>query len=636
MSKLLEARHLNVNFDTLLGTKQVLKDINIGMAYNEILAIVGESGSGKSVFSKSIMGLLGERADVHGSIWLHKGTADDTAIENNGLDLVSLKQAELEEIRGDQISMIFQDPMTSLNPVMTVGKQIAEAICIHQNKTMKDSLEEAGRLLDLVRVPSGRKILSVYPHQLSGGMRQRVMIAMALACKPKLLIADEPTTALDVTIQAQILGLIKELQKELNMAVIFITHDMGVVYEIADRVAVMYKGELVETGTLEQIFTSPQHAYTRALLAAAPKLGEMSGTDLPRSFPVLTMEEELAGKGGNVAQIDGHQVDYSQKPILTASNLQVIFPRRHNFFGQVTHQIHAVANVSFDLYHGETLGIVGESGSGKSTIGNAILGLLPEATGDVHYGGINLLEPTPEQRELIRKDISFIFQDPLASLNPRMTIGAAVEEPLIIHCPEMTSAEREIRAKELLQQVGIAPELYRHYPHEFSGGMLQRVNIARALTTNPKIIVADESVSALDVSVQATVLNLMMELQRDLGVSFIFISHDMAVIERVCHRVLVMTKGQLVEVGHRRAIFENTQHSYTRKLLAAIPQIDFSTRRQKTFELITDEVPDPVFPVGDSPAPKEMIDVSPGHKVAMERYTRDVINVSSQSMREAV
>ena len=276
----------------------MLKDINIGMAYNEILAIVGESGSGKSVFSKSIMGLLGERADVHGSIWLHKGTADDAAIESNGLNLVSLKQTELEEIRGDQISMIFQDPMTSLNPVMTVGKQIAEAICIHQNKTMKDALEEAGKLLDLVRVPSGRKILSVYPHQLSGGMRQRVMIAMALACKPKLLIADEPTTALDVTIQAQILGLIKELQKELNMAVIFITHDMGVVYEIADRVAVMYKGELVETGTLEQIFTSPKHAYTQALLAAAPKLGEMNGTDLPRSFPVLTMEEELSAGSG--------------------------------------------------------------------------------------------------------------------------------------------------------------------------------------------------------------------------------------------------------------------------------------------------------------------------------------------------
>ncbi|ELU00367.1 hypothetical protein CAPTEDRAFT_50663, partial [Capitella teleta] len=315
-------------------------------------------------------------------------------IEHNGLDLVSLRQAELEEIRGDQVSMIFQDPMTSLNPVMTVGKQIAEAICIHQNKTMRDSLEEAGRLLDLVRVPSGRKILSVYPHQLSGGMRQRVMIAMALACKPKLLIADEPTTALDVTIQAQILGLIKDLQKELNMAVIFITHDMGVVYEIADRVAVMYKGELVETGTLEQIFISPQHAYTRALLAAAPKLGEMNGTDLPRSFP----------------------------PVLSAKNLQVIFPRRHNFFGQVTHQIHAVADVSFDLYHGETLGIVGESGSGKSTIGNAILGLLPEATGDVHYGDINLLNPTLEQRGVIRKDISFIFQDPLASLNPRMTI----------------------------------------------------------------------------------------------------------------------------------------------------------------------------------------------------------------------
>nr|WP_155135033.1 ABC transporter ATP-binding protein [Pseudovibrio flavus] len=615
---MLEARNLNVRFNTMFGVKHVLKDINIGMAHNEILAIVGESGSGKSVFSKSIMGLLGERGTTDGSIWLHKGKTSKSGESTGSIDLAGMKQTELEEIRGDQISMIFQDPMTSLNPVMTVGKQIAEAIRIHQNKSMKESLEEAGRLLDLVRVPSGRKILGVYPHQLSGGMRQRVMIAMALACKPKLLIADEPTTALDVTIQAQILALIKELQKELDMGVIFITHDMGVVYEIADRVAVMYKGEVVESGTLEQIFTAPQHAYTRALLAAAPKLGEMTGSDLPRSFPVLTMEEELAGKGGNVAQIDGHAVDYNEDPLLTVRNLQVIFPRRHNFFGQVTHQIHAVSDVSFDLHKGETLGIVGESGSGKSTIGNAILGLLGEAEGDVRYGEIDLLNPTPEQRELVRKDISFIFQDPLASLNPRMTIGAAVEEPLIIHCPDMSAADRQKRAKELLQQVGIAPDLYRHYPHEFSGGMLQRVNIARALTTNPKIIVADESVSALDVSVQATVLNLMMELQRNLGVSFIFISHDMAVIERVCHRVAVMTKGQLVEVGHRRDIFENTQHSYTRKLLAAIPQIDFSTRQQKTFELINDEVPDPVFPVGEAPTPILMKEISPSHKVATE------------------
>ncbi|MFC0060756.1 ABC transporter ATP-binding protein [Vibrio inusitatus] len=612
MSQLLQISDLNVSFKTMQGKKGVLHDVNIDVSKNEILAVVGESGSGKSVMSKAIMGLLGNKATKSGQIYLH-----DSKLSDEPLEMVSMSRRQAQQIRGDEISMIFQDPMTSLNPLMTVGNQIAEAVQIHQKTSRAEAIEEASRMLDLVRVPSGRKVLGVYPHQLSGGMRQRVMIAMALACKPKLLIADEPTTALDVTIQAQILGLIRELQTELGMGVIFITHDMGVVHEVADRVAVMYHGDIVETGTLNQVFLSPQHPYTKALLKAAPKLGSMRGRAVPHSFPVLTMEEELKGKTTSV-EIPGCPVDYSKAPLLDVDSLHVVFPRKHNFFGKVTHQVHAVNDVSFQLWKGETLGIVGESGSGKSTIGNAILGLLEEASGGISYKGIDLLDPTREQRKLVKRDISFIFQDPLASLNPQMTIGECVEEPFIIHHPEMSKAQREQKAKALLNKVGIKSELYRHYPHEFSGGMLQRVNIARALTTQPKIIVADESVSALDVSVQATVLNLMLELQNEFGISFIFISHDMAVIERVCHRVAVLTKGQLVEIGHRQEVFEDTKHSYTQKLLAAIPSIDTERSVPKQFELLTDDIPDPIFPVGEFPSPILLVEHTPTHFSATE------------------
>ncbi|MEZ8966150.1 dipeptide ABC transporter ATP-binding protein [Vibrio breoganii] len=612
MSRLLQISDLNVSFKTMQGEKGVLHDVNIDVSKNEILAVVGESGSGKSVMSKAIMGLLGNKAAKSGQIYLH-----DSKLSDEPLEMVSMSRRQAQQIRGDEISMIFQDPMTSLNPLMTVGNQIAEAVQIHQKTSRAEAIEEAGRMLDLVRVPSGRQVLGVYPHQLSGGMRQRVMIAMALACKPKLLIADEPTTALDVTIQAQILGLIRELQTELGMGVIFITHDMGVVHEVADRVAVMYHGDIVETGTLNQVFLEPKHAYTKALLKAAPKLGSMRGRAVPHSFPVLTMEEELKGNT-TLVEIPGSPVDYSKAPLLDVDRLHVVFPRKHNFFGKVTHQVHAVNDVSFKLWKGETLGIVGESGSGKSTIGNAILGLLEEASGGISYQGIDLLDPTREQRKLVKRDISFIFQDPLASLNPQMTIGECVEEPFIIHHPEMSKAEREKQAKALLNKVGIKSELYRHYPHEFSGGMLQRVNIARALTTQPKIIVADESVSALDVSVQATVLNLMLALQKEFGISFIFISHDMAVIERVCHRVAVLTKGQLVEIGHRQEVFEDTKHSYTQKLLAAIPSIDTERSAPKQFELLTDDIPDPIFPVGESPLPIKLVEHTTTHFSATE------------------
>ncbi len=632
MSKLLEVNNLNVSFRTLLSKKHVLKNISLDVYKNEVLAIVGESGSGKSVTIKSIMGIAGTNATSKGEIKFIAKDSDcgerpkgesiqikeeeEKEDPNKYLDILKLSRSQAQHLRGSEISMIFQDPMTSLNPVFTVGNQIAEVIREHQGKNSKQAMEEAGNLLDLVRVPGGRKILKSYPHQLSGGMRQRVVIAMALACKPKLLIADEPTTALDVTIQAQILGLIKELQKELCMGVIFVTHDMGVVAEIADRVAVMYKGEIVETNSVKEVFTAPQHPYTQALLKSAPKLGSMAGRDLPHSFPVLNMEESLKSTSDDpILEIAGNKVDYGQKPLLTVNDLSVTFNIAKNFFGRPQKQIHAVRNISFDLFQGETVGIVGESGSGKSTIGNAILGLLPlNACGDISYDNIDLLRERNDHRDRIYQDISFVFQDPMASLNPRVTIGRSIEEPLKIHT-NLSPSERFKKVQTLLKKVGIDPSLFNHYPHEFSGGMLQRVNIARALSTDPKIIIADESVSALDVSVQATVLNLMMELQKELKVSFIFISHDMAVIERVCHRVLVMTKGQLVEVGTRKDIFEDTRHCYTKKLLNAIPIMDFNSPK-KTFELLTDDISDPIYPVGVKPPQVSMVNVSNSHMYA--------------------
>ncbi len=589
MKTLLDIKDLNVYFRSLLQTKHILKDVSLEVNQNEILAIVGESGSGKSVTVNTIMGLLGSTAKEAGSIkFYNKENPEEYT------DILSLTRNEAQKIRGSEISMIFQDPLTSLNPLFKIGNQIAEAIVIHQNMTYQAAINEAKSLLDLVRVPGGQKIIHYYPYQLSGGMRQRIMIAMALACRPKLLIADEPTTALDVTIQAQILALIKDLQKQLNMGVIFITHDMSVVAEIADRVSVMYKGEIVETGTVKELFLTPQHRYTQALLKAVPDLGSMHGRDIPHSFPVLSLESDTDTVE---EEIKGTTVDYTQKPVLEVKNLHVAFKAKTNFFGKVTHKIQAVRPISFDLYKGETLGIVGESGSGKSTVGNAILGLLGQAKGEIQYKQRNILDASKELKEEIYKDISFIFQDPLASLNPRITIGTSIEEPMLIHNIGKSKKERQARVKKLLEQVEISPSLVNHYPHEFSGGMLQRVNIARALATEPKVIIADESVAALDVSVQAVVLNLMMRLQKKMGMSYIFISHDMSVIERMCHRVMVMTKGQLVETGTRREIFEDTRHSYTKALLNAIPVINPNKPKRK-FSVTTEAISNPIYAVG--------------------------------------
>jgi glutathione transport system ATP-binding protein len=439
------------------------------------------------------------------------------------------------------------------------------------------------------------------------------MIAMALSCKPSLLIADEPTTALDVTIQAQILQLIRELQDGMQMGVIFITHDMGVVAEVADRVLVMYKGEKVEEGDAHTIFAQPKNPYTRALLAAVPRLGAMQGLDHPAKFPLV----DAAGAGAQLVQAPPAVAPALQDglPVLTVRNLTTRFDVKSGLFGRVKQRVHAVEGVNFDLYAGETLGLVGESGCGKSTTGRSLLRLVDITSGSIEFGGRDLVKLPKAELRNVRKDIQFIFQDPFASLDPRLTVGFSIMEPLLVHGMNEGAEER---VAWLLERVGLSPEQAQRYPHEFSGGQRQRICIARALALNPKIVIADESVSALDVSIQAQIVNLMLDLQQDLGISFIFISHDMAVVERVSHRVAVMYLGQIVEIGPRRAIFENPQHAYTRKLMAAVPIAD-PTRRSRRRELLSDEIPSPIRSVGDEPVVAPLQQVGPGHFVATHR-----------------
>ena len=515
----------------------------------------------------------------------------------------------MQHIRGADIAMIFQEPMTSLNPVFTVGEQIAESIRLHQNASREEAMVEAKRMLDQVRIPEAQTILSRYPHQLSGGMRQRVMIAMALSCRPAVLIADEPTTALDVTIQAQILQLIKVLQKEMSMGVIFITHDMGVVAEIADRVLVMYQGEAVETGSVEQIFHAPQHPYTRALLAAVPQLGAMKGQDYPRRFPLISLEHP-AKQESPVEQktvVDG-------EPVLQVRNLVTRFPLRSGLLNRVTREVHAVEKVSFDLRPGETLSLVGESGSGKSTTGRALLRLVESQSGEIIFNGQRIDTLSPGKLQSLRRNIQFIFQDPYASLDPRQTIGDSIIEPLRVH-GLLQGKEAAARVAWLLERVGLLPEHAWRYPHEFSGGQRQRICIARALALNPKVIIADEAVSALDVSIRGQIINLLLDLQRDFGIAYLFISHDMAVVERISHRVAVMYLGQIVEIGPRRAIFENPQHPYTRKLLAAVPVAEPSRLRPRRV-LLSDDLPSNIHLRGEEVATVSLQCVGPGHYVA--------------------
>ncbi|MBR8059764.1 dipeptide ABC transporter ATP-binding protein [Burkholderia dolosa] len=618
---------LSVMFRRENATFDAVRNVSFHVDRGETLAIVGESGSGKSVTSLALMRLV-----EHGGGEITSGRIALRRRSGAVVDLAQASAATMRGIRGADIAMIFQEPMTSLNPVFTVGDQISEAIVLHQSKSADDARAEALRLLDLVRIPEARRVFARYPHQLSGGMRQRVMIAMALSCRPALLIADEPTTALDVTIQAQILQLIRGLQDEMNMGVIFITHDMGVVAEVADRVLVMYRGEKVEEGESARIFATPAHRYTRALLAAVPRLGSMQGTDAPRKFPLLNADGTRASAPGapagstasaaSAATDDAPgaaqpRVDPAAPPILRVRDLVTRFPVKSGVFGRVSQYVHAVERVSFELRAGETLALVGESGCGKSTTGRSLLRLVESQSGSIEFDGRDISALKGAELQALRRNIQFIFQDPFASLNPRLTVGFSIMEPLLVH-GVASGREAQARVDWLLDKVGLRPDAARRYPHEFSGGQRQRIAIARALALNPKVVIADESVSALDVSVQAQIVNLMLDLQRELGVAYLFISHDMAVVERISHRVAVMYLGQIVEIGPRRAVFEAPQHPYTKKLMSAVPVAD-PARRHAPRQLAADEIPSPIRAAGDEPVVAPLVAVGPDHYVATHR-----------------
>ncbi|TKI07557.1 dipeptide ABC transporter ATP-binding protein [Martelella alba] len=640
-NQVLAAHDLAVGFDHEGESIDAVRRISFTVDRGETLAIVGESGSGKSVTALSVMRLveLGGGRIINGTLLFRRR-------DGRIIDLAAADPSMMRTLRGADMAMIFQEPMTSLNPVFPVGEQIAESIRLHQGMDHRGARAEALRMLDLVRIPTARNMLDRFPHQLSGGMRQRIMIAMALSCKPALLIADEPTTALDVTIQAQILQLIRSLQREMRMGVIFITHDMGVVAEMADRVLVMYQGRDVESAAVSALFAQPRHPYTRALLAAVPRLGSMADQDLPAKFPLLqdwrtqlasdgyrpaapmaaevgegALDERIISTANDPARHDFATGDFAGKPpapggrpLVEVKDLVAGFDLRGGIFNRVRRRVHAVEKVSFNLYPGETLGLVGESGCGKSTTGRALLRLVESRGGDILFEGRSIVNMPDEELQHMRRDIQFIFQDPYASLDPRLTVGYSIMEPLLVHdVARGKAAER--RAAALLERVGLSPEHARRYPHEFSGGQRQRICIARALALNPKVVVADESVSALDVSIQAQIINLMLDLQREFGIAFLFISHDMAVVERVSHRVAVMYLGQIVEIGPRRQVFAHPQHPYTRKLMAAVPVADPARRRPER-ALTAEEIPSPVRALGDDPLVAPLVRVGEGHFVA--------------------
>ncbi len=578
---LLTVEALSVEFRTRRHVNQAVRGLSFQVGQGQTVAIVGESGSGKSVTALSIMRLIGQEGGTitDGRIGFARRTGAVT-------DLVTCPEAEMRRIRGGEIAMIFQEPMTSLNPIRTIGSQLAEVLVLHEGATQAASVAASRRMLDRVRIPDAGRRMTQYPHELSGGMRQRVMIAMALQCRPQLLLADEPTTALDVTIQAQVLSLILELKRETGMAVLFITHDLGIVADMAEQVVVMRHGEIVEQAGASTLFAAPRHPYTRTLVAAVPKLGEGHGPANP-----------VAGA-----------------PVLRVERLVKRFPIRHGVLQRVTEIVHAVEDVSFTLGAAETLGLVGESGCGKSTVGRALLKLVEPTSGRISIVGRDVSDLSPSEMRPVRRDIQMVFQDPYASLNPRLSTFDSVTEPLVIHEPGIPAAERWDRAAALLRRVGLGAEHLDRFPHQFSGGQRQRLCIARALCLGPKVIVADEPVSSLDASVQAQVIELMRELQGELGIAYLFISHDMRVVERMSHRVAVMYLGQIVEIGPTSAVLRDPRHPYTRRLLAAVPTRDPAQRREPAM-LDATEVPSPIRRVGNAPATPPLVEVGPAHFV---------------------
>lgn len=611
-NKVLSVRDLTTAFRTENGWTEVIRKISFDIGAKETVAIVGESGSGKSVTSLSIMRLLNpDSTRISGSIKLL------------GRELTTLSKDEMRRVRGRDISMIFQEPMTSLNPAYTIENQLAEALLCQDPDLPQTEIEKrALALLEKVRIPSARTRLKQYPHEMSGGMRQRVMIAMALASRPKLLIADEPTTALDVTVQGQVLDLIKTLQDEEGMSVLFITHDMGVVAQMADRTVVMLRGDLVEEGATSQIFAAPRQPYTRALLAAVPVLGSMKGHDLPQPFPLI----DPASGTILPAPIMPDTVQHNAPPLVEVKGLMKRFPMPSGLFRPTAFRVHAVENVSFQIQPGETLSLVGESGCGKSTTGRSLLRLTEPSGGDVSIDGAEVSGLGRYGLRRMRRTAQMIFQDPYASLNPRLSVGTAVAEPLVAHGIG-NSAERRARVSELMVRVGLSPEMAVRYPHEFSGGQRQRICIARALALEPKLIIADEAVSALDVSIKAQVVNLMLDLQASMGLAYLFISHDMAVVERISHRVAVMYLGEIVEIGPRAAIFGDPRHPYTRRLISAVPVPD-PTQRGRRGTAVVGELSTPVRAANFVPPQRIYDEVAPGHLVMRSEASEDLAMAS--------
>lgn len=577
--KLLQVNKLEVEFKTEEGIVKAVDNSTFHLNRGETIGIVGESGSGKSVTSLAIMQLIPNPPGKisGGEIIFH-------AENKSPVNLLELSEKEMRKYRGNEISMIFQEPMTSLNPVFTCGDQVVEAIMLHQHVSKQEAREKTLTLFNKVKLPRPEKLLDAYPHQLSGGQKQRVMIAMAMSCNPSILIADEPTTALDVTVQSTILDLMRQLRDEFDMSIIFITHDLGVIAEIADRVIVMYQGKIVEQGRVLDIFSKPKHPYTKGLLACRPPLDKRL-TILPTVSDFMQIDAE-----GNLIEIrktvdetineliitkeqtaQRHKKLYAKEPILRIENVKTYFPIRKGLFSKISGYVKAVDDISFDVYPGETLGLVGESGCGKTTLGRTILRLIEPTEGKINYKGKDLAQLSPKELRNMRKEMQIIFQDPYSSLNPRLTIGSAIMEPMQVHKIYSTDVERKSKVIELLERVNMSAIHFNRYPHEFSGGQRQRICIARALAVNPSFIICDESVSALDVSIQAQVLNLLNELREEFGFTYIFISHDLSVVKFMSDRMVVMNEGRVEEMGLADDIHESPSSDYTKKLIQAIP-----------------------------------------------------------------